>query len=212
MAMSPDSRAGANRVLPLNVARKAGSTCPPAGLLVPRPRPQDKAKASPLCGAGGAKPRRVILDAGSGVLPPGRMCLLLGPPGGGRSTLLKALCGQLIPPTAGPSLAGAASACLGGGEEGGVPVRSHGQLRQLGTVSYNGLPVHGGGRGAPAAFDVARVATYVSQIENHLPELTVAETLTFAAKCQGSGLAHREWAQSGQREKGSGRRGQDSQE
>ncbi|KAG2437813.1 hypothetical protein HXX76_005433 [Chlamydomonas incerta] len=152
-----------------------------------KPSKADKAKATPLCGGGAGKPRRVILDAGSGVLPPGRMCLLLGPPGGGRSTFLKALCGQLIPATAGITLS--ASACLGGTED-GVPVRSSGHLRQYGTVSYNGLPVHGG-PGAPAAFDVARVATYVSQIENHLPELTVAETLTFAAKCQGSGLAHR---------------------
>ena len=36
-----------------------------------------------------------ILKAVSGVLLPGRLTLLLGPPGSGRTTLLKALAGKL---------------------------------------------------------------------------------------------------------------------
>jgi ABC-type multidrug transport system ATPase subunit len=34
-----------------------------------------------------------ILQNLSGVFKPGRICLLLGPPGGGKSMLMKALCG-----------------------------------------------------------------------------------------------------------------------
>lgn len=36
-----------------------------------------------------------ILDNISGVIPPNRICLLLGPPGSGKSTLLQALAGKM---------------------------------------------------------------------------------------------------------------------
>lgn len=36
-----------------------------------------------------------ILDNISGIIPPNRICLLLGPPGSGKSTLLQALAGKL---------------------------------------------------------------------------------------------------------------------
>ena len=42
-----------------------------------------------------AKHRLVILDSLSGIVKPRRLTLLLGPPSGGKSTLLKALAGQL---------------------------------------------------------------------------------------------------------------------
>lgn len=37
----------------------------------------------------------VILDDISGIIPPNRICLLLGPPGAGKSILLQALAGKL---------------------------------------------------------------------------------------------------------------------
>ena len=42
--------------------------------------------------------RFIILDKISGVIPPSRICLLLGPPGSGKSTLLQALAGKLDSP------------------------------------------------------------------------------------------------------------------
>ncbi|KAG2491996.1 hypothetical protein HYH03_009726 [Edaphochlamys debaryana] len=130
-------------------------------------------------------PNRVILDAGSGVLRPGRMTLLLGPPGSGRSTLLKALAGQLVPPTEGAASAALAAArCVGrGADPAATVVRRHGRIKVQGSVLYNGKPADG------SAFEITRAATYVGQTENHLPELTVAETLNFAAECQGPGIA-----------------------
>ena len=41
------------------------------------------------------KTRLNILDDISGIIPAGRMTLLLGPPGSGKSTLLQALAGKL---------------------------------------------------------------------------------------------------------------------
>ena len=42
-----------------------------------------------------AKHDFTILSELSGVLAPGRICLLLGPPGSGKSTLLEALAGKV---------------------------------------------------------------------------------------------------------------------
>ncbi|KXZ55191.1 hypothetical protein GPECTOR_3g336 [Gonium pectorale] len=172
------------------------------------------AAAKPSCVPKPHSQRRVILDAGSGVLPPGRMCLLLGPPGAGRTTLLRALSGQLVPKSAyrsnakdatanglagrlfrglGPDLAqnavGVSSGDGGSGEDGGgrssLPVAEYNGLRVRGCVRYNGMPTNG------SEFQVARAAAYVGQTENNLPELTVGETLEFAAKCQGAEAAKR---------------------
>ncbi|KAJ1295672.1 hypothetical protein BS78_01G240500 [Paspalum vaginatum] len=95
------------------------------------------------------KRKLTILDDVSGVVKPGRMTLLLGPPSSGKSTLLLALAGKLDP-----------------------------QLKKSGQVTYNGTSLH--------EFCVQRTYAYISQTDNHIGELTVRETLDFAAQCQGA--------------------------
>uniref|UniRef100_A0A383WGZ5 ABC transporter domain-containing protein n=1 Tax=Tetradesmus obliquus TaxID=3088 RepID=A0A383WGZ5_TETOB len=95
-----------------------------------------------------------ILQGVTGVLRPGRLTLLLGPPGSGKTMLLKALAGQL----------------RGSGGEG---------LNMRGAITYNGETFD--------SFQVARTSAYISQDDNHQAELTVRETLDFAARCLGVG-------------------------
>ncbi|KXZ48202.1 hypothetical protein GPECTOR_29g109 [Gonium pectorale] len=100
--------------------------------------------------------RRVLLNNVSGALKPGRMCLLLGPPGSGKTTLMKTLANQLH--------------------------KTYKELRFTGSVTYNGL--------RPGSdFVTERAATYVSQQDTHIAEMTVAETLTFASESLGPGLS-----------------------
>lgn len=99
-----------------------------------------------------SRPRKhklTILDKVSGIVKPGRMTLLLGPPASGKSTLLLTLAGKLDP-----------------------------QLKKSGVVTYNGTALD--------EFCVRRTSAYIGQTDNHLGELTVRETLDFAAKCQGA--------------------------
>ncbi|KAL5580752.1 hypothetical protein UlMin_013194 [Ulmus minor] len=98
------------------------------------------------------KPKRhvlTILNDISGVIKPGRMTLLLGPPGSGKSSLLLALAGKL-----------------------------DNNLKHTGTITYNGHKLD--------EFCVQRTSAYISQTDNHIAELTVRETLDFAAWCQGA--------------------------
>uniref|UniRef100_A0A2N9FTW1 ABC transporter domain-containing protein n=1 Tax=Fagus sylvatica TaxID=28930 RepID=A0A2N9FTW1_FAGSY len=96
-----------------------------------------------------------ILRNVSGIIKPGRLTLLLGPPGSGMSTLLKALSGKL-----------------------------DSELKISGKVTYNGHEMH--------EFVPPRTSAYISQYDVHLPLLTVRETLTFSAKCQGVGTGYGE--------------------
>ncbi|WCJ29208.1 ABC transporter G family member 31 [Euphorbia peplus] len=95
------------------------------------------------------KRKLTILNDLSGAIKPGRMTLLLGPPGSGKSSLLLALAGKLDK-----------------------------ELKKTGNITYNGQSLN--------EFYVRRTAAYISQIDNHIAELTVRETLDFAARCQGA--------------------------
>lgn len=48
-------------------------------------------------------------------------------------------------------------------------------------MTYNGEAVDSG------SFQVARTSAYISQVDEHQAELTVRETLDFAARCLGTG-------------------------
>ncbi|KAF5739187.1 ABC transporter G family member 31 [Tripterygium wilfordii] len=98
------------------------------------------------------RPRRhslTILNNVNGVVKPGRMTLLLGPPGSGKSSLLLALAGKLDK-----------------------------NLKKSRDITYNGHNLN--------EFCVQRTSAYISQTDNHIAELTVRETLDFAARCQGA--------------------------
>ena len=184
--------------------------------------------------------RLAILDGISGVLHPGRMTLVLGPPASGKSSLLKALAGLLTPdrnfkarPPQQDSWSGACSAlatstalfqrswqasCSMGAAGAHVsssmpekrgrtrlwytalqplwtiePSTSHDrpsekhctshmalQTAQVkGKVTYNDRELD--------RFVVHRTAAFMDQQDEHIPCLTVRETLNFSARCQGSG-------------------------
>ncbi|KAE8718418.1 Pleiotropic drug resistance protein 1 [Hibiscus syriacus] len=110
------------------------------------------------------KKKFTILNDVSGIIKPGRMTLLLGPPSSGKTTLLLALAGKLDP-----------------------------TLKCSGTVSYNG---HGMDEFVPQ-----RTAAYISQHDLHIGEMTVRETLAFAARCQGVGERYEMLAELTRREK-----------
>ncbi|XP_023526225.1 pleiotropic drug resistance protein 1-like isoform X1 [Cucurbita pepo subsp. pepo] len=111
----------------------------------------------------GGKQQLKILRNVSGIVKPGRMTLLLGPPSSGKTTLLLALAGKLDP-----------------------------RVKATGKVSYNG---HG-----MKEFVPQRTAAYISQYDLHIGEMTVRETLAFAAQCQGVGSRHDMLAELSRRE------------
>lgn len=51
-------------------------------------------------------------------------------------------------------------------------------LQKTGSITYNGHEAD--------EFFVKRTCAYISQTDNHTAELTVRETLDFAARCQGA--------------------------
>jgi ABC-type multidrug transport system ATPase subunit len=52
-------------------------------------------------------------------------------------------------------------------------------LQLTGDITYNGHPL--------ATFNPVRTAAYIDQIDNHLPLLTVRETLEYSRRFIGSG-------------------------
>ncbi|GAU43517.1 hypothetical protein TSUD_245450 [Trifolium subterraneum] len=56
--------------------------------------------------------------------------------------------------------------------------RNCGSRWKTGSITYNGHEID--------EFYVRRTSAYISQTDNHIPELTVRETLDFAARCQGA--------------------------
>ena len=51
-------------------------------------------------------------------------------------------------------------------------------FQKSGSITYNGHKLD--------EFYVQRTSAYISQTDNHIAELTVRETLDFAARCQGA--------------------------
>ncbi|XP_027181577.1 pleiotropic drug resistance protein 1-like isoform X1 [Coffea eugenioides] len=110
------------------------------------------------------KKKLTILRDVSGIIKPGRMTLLLGPPSSGKTTLLLALAGKL-----------------------------DSDLKVSGRVTYNGHEMK--------EFVPERTSAYISQYDLHMGELTVRETLSFSARCQGVGPRYEMLVELSRREK-----------
>lgn len=99
----------------------------------------------PLLGSE-SKEIRVLSDV-TCLIRPARLTLVLGPPGSGKTSLLRAMSGKLLSkPTSG-------------------------------ELQYNGRPVD-------ELHNLANWSAYVSQNDEHMPLLTVRETITHAFKCR----------------------------
>eukprot|EP00400_MALV-I_sp_L67-5_P001029 gene1029-812_t len=99
-----------------------------------------------------AKPTPLLQDINT-AFTPGSLCVVVGPPLSGKSTLLKAISGQ--------------------GDRG---------LVQRGDILYNTREMEN--------WRLRRLCTYVHQVDVHLPELSVAETLNFACASTNSRFYH----------------------
>jgi ATP-binding cassette, subfamily G (WHITE), member 2, PDR len=106
---------------------------------------------SMLARMAGAKQKRIdILHGVEGLVRPGEMLCVLGPPGSGCSSLLKTIAGDTY----------------------GLKVA------ESSAINYQGIPMdkmHSIFRGE---------AIYTAEVDAHFPELTVADTLYFAAKAR----------------------------
>lgn len=57
-------------------------------------------------------------------------------------------------------------------------LQTHLCLQKSGSITYNDWELD--------EFQVQRTSAYIGQTDNHIAELTVRETLDFAARCQGA--------------------------
>jgi ABC-type multidrug transport system ATPase subunit len=107
--------------------------------------------------------KKTVLHDINLVLKPGITYLILGPPAAGKTSLLKAIAGQL------PNH-----------QVLGEPAKDKPHLS--GRIEYNGVS-----QGDEPDLVLANVVSYVGQLDEHAPYLTVAETFEYAFQCRTGG-------------------------
>ena len=107
-----------------------------------------------------------ILDDINLVLKPGTTYLVLGPPGCGKTSLLKAIAGRL--PNHAPN------------KKNADPPKD--RAYQTGRVEYNGVATED-----EPDMIVPNICSFVGQLDDHAPYLTVKETFEFAFQCRTGG-------------------------
>lgn len=105
----------------------------------------------------GDLPRKEILKDINLVIEPGQNYLVLGPPGSGKSILLKAIAGL-------------------------IPLQN--PFSMEGSITYNGKSQQ---ECAKDNFFIENAFGYIDQLDDHAPLMTVKETLNFAYQCKTGG-------------------------
>ena len=132
-------------------------------------------------GASQETAEKYILHNVNLVLKPGTQYLILGAPGSGKTSLLKAIAGRLKWTDSDSTKKG---------------------LTLKGCVEYNGKEMAKHKHNASEKYHISNAVAYIDQLDVHAPRLTVEETFEFAYQCKTGGIAPRQSMEDNLKESG----------